>query len=86
MTIQEQDAEPEIAKNKYKQLTKFAVSKEWEGMVKAYEIKASVIMQDIKKEFDTRKKAVVTNTECEKLNDYIVFIEGLISTLPKDNE
>lgn len=86
MTIQEQDAEPEIAKNKYKQLTKFAVSKEWEGMVKAYEIKASVIMQDIKKEFDTRKKAVVTNTECEKLNDYIEFIKKLSDALPKDIE
>lgn len=86
MTIQEQDTEPEIAKNKYKQLTKFAVSKEWEGMVKAYEIKASVIMQDIKKEFDTRKKAVVTNTECEKLNDYIEFIKKLSDALPKDIE
>ena len=86
MTIEAQNEEPEQAKAKYKALTKFAVSKEWEGMVKAYEIKASLIMKDIKKEFDTRKKAVVTNTECEKLNDYIVFIEELISALPKEVE
>ena len=86
MTIEAQNEEPEQAKAKYKALTKFAVSKEWEGMVKAYEIKASVIMQEAKKEFDTRKKAVITNTECEKLNDYIVFIEDLISALPKEIE
>lgn len=84
--IDEQNEEPEIAKNKYKLLSKFAVSKEWEWIVKAYEIQAGILSKEAANEFATRKKAVVTNTECEKLNAYIEFLKKLSDALPKDVE